>query len=285
MSTKPKLVEAGAPVPVVQERSMWGDLDYADQTMLQTIKDTVAKGATDAEFRLFVEVCKSTRLNPFKKEVWLIPGGANRAAQIMTGVNGFLAIANSQSQFDGMETSVEREGGKIVSATCKVYRKDRRVPHVVTVYMAEFAKGGPTWSTMPAVMLQKVAKSHALREAFPQVLGGLYTDDEMPREYSEPTSRVVDITPPKAAAKKGETEKQAHTRALIDAGDSWVYDSEQIEVPDTERKALWAKLVASYGAVRDQDGCIHTSQQAMEIATALIHEPGRGPIPTEEGAE
>ena len=35
------------------------------------------------------------------------------------------------------------------------------------------------------MMLQKVAKSVALREAFPQELGGMYTEEEMPDDYAK----------------------------------------------------------------------------------------------------
>ena len=145
---------------------------------------TVAKGATDAEFKMFAEFCRSTGLNPFKKEIWFIK--TNGGVQMMTGINGFLAIANNHPQYDGMEVSINEQNGKLISATAKVYRKDRRIPSTATVYMEEYGKNSPTWKQMPRVMLQKVAKSVALREAFPQELNGIYTQEEMPTEYSQP---------------------------------------------------------------------------------------------------
>ena len=143
---------------------------------------TVAKGATEAEFQMFLEFCKSTGLNPFKKEIWFIKTGAG--VQMMTGINGFLTIANNHPQFDGMTVKIDEQDGKLVSATCTVYRKDRKYPSEATVYYSEYAKNSPIWRTMPRMMLQKVAKSVALREAFPQELGGMYTQEEMPAEYS-----------------------------------------------------------------------------------------------------
>lgn len=147
---------------------------------------TVAKGATEAEFQMFLEFCKSTGLNPFKKEIWFIK--TDKGVQMMTGINGFLAIANRNPNYDGMEVSMDEQDGKLISATAKVYRKDRRYPSCATVYFNEYFK--PTkfkngmWEKMPKMMLQKVAKSVALREAFPQELGGMYTQEEMPAEYS-----------------------------------------------------------------------------------------------------
>ena len=35
------------------------------------------------------------------------------------------------------------------------------------------------WRKMPEVMLEKVALARALRRAFPAMLGGIYTRDEM----------------------------------------------------------------------------------------------------------
>ena len=146
--------------------------------------NTVAKGATEAEFQMFLEFCKSTGLNPFKKEIWFIKTGAG--VQMMTGINGFLTIANNHPQFDGMSVKLDEQDGKLVSATCTVYRKDRKYPSEATVYYSEYAKNSPIWRTMPRMMLQKVAKSVALREAFPQELNGIYTQEEMPQEYELP---------------------------------------------------------------------------------------------------
>lgn len=175
-------------------------INFEDKKIIQTLKSTVAQGLTDEEFFLFAQFCKSTRLNPFKKEIWAIKAG-NRL-QLMTGIAGYLAIANSQKEFDGMETMTEfREDRKPISSTCIVYRKDRTRPHKCTVYFSEYYKPGyngkeSNWDKMPITMLEKVAQAHALREAFPQELNGLYTEEEIPREYSAPVEiKKVEPTP------------------------------------------------------------------------------------------
>ena len=61
--------------------------------MLAALRNTVAPGLTDAEFALFAEIVKTTGLNPVTKEVWAIKAGGR--LQLMTGINGFLRIANS----------------------------------------------------------------------------------------------------------------------------------------------------------------------------------------------
>lgn len=173
------------------------DLVEYKKDEVELLRETVCRGATNAELAMFGNMCKATGLNPFKKEIWFIKSEKG-GVQMMTGINGFLAIANKHPQFDGMEVSLEEKDGKLISATAKVYRKDRQHPSVATVYLQEYFKPSKTgygmWEKMPRMMLQKVAKSVALREAFPQELNSLYTKEEMPIEYSEPRNQVPATT-------------------------------------------------------------------------------------------
>lgn len=170
--------------------------------MLQTLRNTIAPGLTDAEFLLFAEVCKATGLNPITKEIW--PIKVNGRLQPMTGINGFLRIANSHSQFDGMEVSFEWDGKQLVSCTVKVHRKDRKFPSVATAYWSEYSKPSPVWKQMPTVMLSKCAKSLAIREAFIQELGGLYTAEEMPSSFAAPIPQAPEGMEPAVSTKTGE---------------------------------------------------------------------------------
>lgn len=185
-------------------------IDYNSKEVLETLKATVAKDATPAEFAMFVEFAKSTGLNPYKKELWFIKDGQGRV-QMMTGINGFFAIANSHPQFDGLECDVELDkGGHPVKATAKAYRKDRRIPSVGIAIMAESKRSSPVWQQQPSVMLSKVAKARALREAFPQELNGLYTDDEYTPEKVTPVAQIV------IAPKKDEKEQTPTRYAFPD---------------------------------------------------------------------
>lgn len=193
----------------MSDSALTSTINYNDEKALRLIQNTIAPTATPEEFGMFVEYCKSTGLNPFKKEIWFIktPGyrkkdGTNAPArvQIMTGINGYLAIANRHSQFDGMECTVEyKEKGDskvIVGATAKVYRKDRKYPSIATALWEEYYKPNPygnkgVWEQMPSIMIAKCAKSLALREAFPQELNGLYTEEEMPAAYQVPKATVA----------------------------------------------------------------------------------------------
>lgn len=181
-------------------------LEKKASSRLAVLRNTVAQGATDAEFAMFLEVCKGTKLNPFKREIWFIKSNSytNKKGErvegkvmIMTGFNGFLAIANAHPQFDGMQTEIVRkEDGTIEYAETKVFRKDRKYPSTCRAYYREFYKPGnfgkeSQWDKQPTVMISKCSKSHALREAFPQELGGLYTQEEVSVEEPKVTFEQV----------------------------------------------------------------------------------------------
>jgi len=182
-------------------------INYSDNKTIQLIRNTIAPTATADEFGLFIEYCRSTGLNPFKKEIWFIktPGYRKKdgtmtapRVQIMTGINGYMTIANRNPEFDGMTCEILMdESKKIIGATATVYRKDRKYPSVATALMDEYYKPNPygnkgVWEQMPSIMISKCAKSLALREAFPQELGGTYTDAEMPTTHAAP--KVVEVS-------------------------------------------------------------------------------------------
>jgi phage recombination protein Bet len=167
-------------------------INYSDPKVIETLKKTVAVGASDAEFYMFAELCKSTGLNPFKKECWFLK--VNGRVQIMTGVNGFFTIANRHGAFDGYEWGFVAPDGTManeaypkddfIGAWAKVYRKDRKVPTTGVAMLKEYDKRQGTWNQMKRVMIQKCAESVALRKAFPQEMNGLYTEEEMPEKFS-----------------------------------------------------------------------------------------------------
>lgn len=174
-------------------------LNLDDKKVIETIKKTVAVGADEVELSMFLEFCKAAGLNPFKREAWFIKAGGR--AQIMTGLNGYLKIANKHPQFDGMEIDIVEGQLGIEKAICKVYRKDRKYPSVGIALMREYKKGTPIWSQMPSVMLGKVAKCIAIREAFPLETEGTYAEEEMPPEFAavnqatEPAKPQAEVVP------------------------------------------------------------------------------------------
>ena len=154
------------------------------------------------EFKLFTELCKVRKLNPFLKEAYCIKFG-DQPAQIVVGKDAVLKRAVLNPSFDGIESGVivqnintgdiiERAGTfylrdseRIVGGWAKVYRKDWTHPTYCSVAFDEVAnrkKDGQlnsNWAGKGATMVEKVAKVRALRETFVEDLGGMYEADEM----------------------------------------------------------------------------------------------------------
>lgn len=169
------------------------------------IKHTIAKGATDDELKLFIQVCKGANLNPFLKQVFLVPrwdskeGKEIRAIQV--SIDGFRAIAESSGTYAGNddpiyegESDIEISVGKDTKAVKKitvpgsakvsVYKivGDHRYPFTATARWSEYypgAKMGFQWHARPYLMLGKCAEALALRKAFPKLLSGMYAQEEM----------------------------------------------------------------------------------------------------------
>ena len=157
---------------------------YADPGMIQTLKDTVAKGSTDSQFRMFIEVCRATGLNPFLKEIWFVP-----SVGVMAGRDGYLRVANDHPMFDGMETLVERNEQNIpIKATCSVWRKDRAHPIKCEAYYSEYKKAGQVWNTYPSAMISKVAEVLALKRSFS--INGVVTEEEIGAQVVEENTKT-----------------------------------------------------------------------------------------------
>jgi phage recombination protein Bet len=271
-------------------------VNFDDPKMVKILKATVAQGATDEEFALFAELCKSTGLNPFKREVWFIKtkGYTKRDGtvtepklQVMTGINGYLAIANKHPMFDGMETEVSRDEKthKPIRSITKVYRKDRKFPHIAEAYFDEYYQptysGKPgIWDLKPGIMIAKVSKSIALREAFAQELGGLYTEEEMPAEYGKD---AVDVTPDKPAPKAlgclsadeltpTQEQLEARTNKAMKEGRAYQYDLTRIAAAcqnQNDKRKLFGLLRAK-GIVTSPDNKTgFTFDAVLELAEYL----------------
>ena len=149
------------------------------------IKQTVAKGTTDAELAYFLSVAKSAGLNPFNKEVWCYKDNKNNLL-VFAGRDGFLSKAQSNPAFNGIRSSEVKEKdtfsldiannkidhkfgvgerGKTIGAYAIVFRKDGE-PTIEWADFATYNKGYNTWKTNPDEMIKKVAESHSLKKAF-----------------------------------------------------------------------------------------------------------------------
>ncbi len=159
------------------------------------------------EFKLFTELCKVRKLNPFLKEAYLIKYTDKQPAQIVVGKDAILKRAVLNKQYNGREQGiiVQKEDGTIeerkgtfklpnetlVGAWAKVFRKDWEHPTYISVSFDEVAqrKGDGTlnsnWASKSATMVEKVALVRALRETFVEDLGGMLDADEVWQEPAQ----------------------------------------------------------------------------------------------------
>lgn len=159
-----------------------------------TIRDTVAKGATDNELKMFLHLSQTYGLDPFAKEIWFIKAGGQPV--IMTSRDGYLKIANNDKGYEGMVSDVVYEGdsfqktvdgvshtygvgkrGGILGAYALVYKQGTRFPAYVFAPFRDYNKGNNVWRQYPHAMILKVAESMALKRAFS--LSGLVTREEI----------------------------------------------------------------------------------------------------------
>ncbi len=150
------------------------------------IKNTVAKGTTNTELAFFLNVCKTTDLNPFIKEIWCYK---DKMGNLITFASrdGFLKKAQMNKAYAGIRSSEVCENddfllnipegkinhiidfksarGKIIGGYAMVFRKGGE-PTIEWADINTYDKKQNAWSTHKSEMIKKVAEVHALKKAF-----------------------------------------------------------------------------------------------------------------------
>jgi phage recombination protein Bet len=165
------------------------------------VRKFICPTATEQEIYFFLQLCKAQQLNPFLREVYLIKYGSSPAT-IVTGKETFTKRASRIESYAGFKAGlivlgdcaepVYREGSfyikdkeHLAGGWAEVYRAGLSVPVRAEVSFEEYVQrktdGSPNrfWAEKPATMIRKVAIVQALREAFPEEFGGLYSPEEM----------------------------------------------------------------------------------------------------------
>lgn len=182
------------------------------------VRNLICPSADQKEVALFLQLCKSQRLNPFVKDAYLVKYGSN-PAQMITNYQVFNRRACKNENYAGIENGVvvlrngeivHKDGSAVYKAAgetllggwAKVYFKDNRKPAYAEVALDDYSTGKSNWSKMPGVMIEKCAKAAAWRLAFPDDFQGMYVSEEMQQaqpqqveSYTEPVQAFADPAP------------------------------------------------------------------------------------------
>lgn len=187
------------------------------------VNSYIAKGKplSAQECFLFIQLCKFRKLNPFVGEAYPVKFGTE-PAQLIVGKSAFMRKAHENPKYKGHKAGIivtrdkevlELEGSfklptdVLVGGWAEIYKTDSEIPIKETVSLAEYNKGQSTWKQIPCTMIRKVALCHALREAFPDEMGGMYGEEEMGQTR---------INIPKEDVEKSDLEKELENEVIIE---------------------------------------------------------------------
>ena len=168
------------------------DVDPTD--LANTLTNTVFKKATNDELLSLLIVANQYKLNPFTKEIYAFPAKGGGIVPVV-GVDGWARIINDNPLCDGIQFEQNEE-----SCTCKIYRKDRTHPTVVTEYLDECQGVSEPWKRYPKRMLRHKALIQCARVAFG--FSGIYDEDEAHRidACQTPVTKTIEPEQPNGYA-------------------------------------------------------------------------------------
>jgi phage recombination protein Bet len=196
---------------VRQERGLETSQGFSHD-QIDILKNSICRGVSDDEFKIFLMACQKTQLDPFMRQIYAVkrkskkPDGSwGETMTIQTGIDGFRLIAERTEKYaPGPKPTYEYdENGKLISATAYVKKLTKDGTWHIVEAEAHFdeyvqtyndkqsgeKKSNDFWTTKGRIMLAKCAESLALRKAFPAEMSGIYTKEEMEQ------ANTLDATP------------------------------------------------------------------------------------------
>lgn len=170
------------------------------ETQVQLVKDQIMREASDGDLMLFLQVSSHRGLDPFMKHIYAVQYGGKWSYQV--SIDGLRLIAQRSGRYrgqtepqwcgpDGKWVDVWLKDEPPAAARVGVWIEGNPQPLMAVALYRNFVvtdrNGNPNsfWRKMPDHMLAKCAESQALRKAFPEEAGGLYTSDEMGQAASD----------------------------------------------------------------------------------------------------
>ena len=268
-------------------------------------RSEICRSASDDDITLFIHTAQRTGLDPWARQIYMRWNERAGRMQTLTTIDGYRAIADRTGELDGQDAPMWCGDDKVwhdvwtastppVAARIVVYRKGIARGFVGVARFASYVvleRNEPTdaWKRMPDVMIAKCAEAIALRKAFPNQLGGLYTGDEMdhviasigtPRQSDHRAIERRDAGPPesnKPAEPCIELDSDALAKLFKEIANASSMKELGKHLPTLRKLVLWQKRAArvAWRAKRDsllqlpqdQDSPATTTQEAAVCAS------------------
>lgn len=203
---------APEPVQPHQREAMYAGYHPAE---VDLIRRTIAPEATEHELALYLRLCRTYGLDPFRRELVLEKRRRRRAdgsgydvtPVFITTRDGYLKAAMRDPGYGGLISGVVCEGdtfeldaqqfrvvhrfgarrGKILGAWAIAYHRER--PPVVAYVPVEeyYDANSDTWRKHPSAMIQKVAEVFVLRRQYS--ISGIVAREEVGRDLTDDRPR------------------------------------------------------------------------------------------------
>lgn len=228
---------------------------------IQVLKNTICRGASDAELQLFTYACQDTGLDPFLKQIWAIMRKVKvddhyeQQLTIQIGIDGYRVMRDRIKDkdgvplFDGMDGPVWSDDGETWFdfpaarpnyAKVAVYRRGISRPFVAVARLDAYEQDSPLWKKMAAEQLAKCAEALAYRRAFPAEMAKL------------PSGAVADYDPPELVDAPAPSPQVASPKAEP----SDVIEGEVIEAVTDEQLATITEWTETLNEKRKAAGVV-----------------------------
>lgn len=252
-------------------------IDFNNE-QLDLIKRYIAKGATDDELKIFLNVCKTRGLDPFSRQIYAVPreewdkDSNSRISKmsIQVSIDGFRLIAERSGKYagqfgpfwcdeDGIWSDFWIKNKPPLAAKIGVIRSDFKETLWAVArfdsYVAKKYDGKlmSLWAKMPELMIAKVAEALALRRAFPAELSGLYTSEEMAQASNEQEDVKIAYGDKTRKTKKEQISTIYAQNTIDTGGQTWSVPLSEDELPKCEVREATIVSPHQEPASREED--------------------------------
>ncbi len=240
------------------------------ETQWRTLTNSLFPGAAPESVAMVIDYCHARKLDPLKKPCHIVPIRVKDARSgqwvtrdvVMPGIYEYRTTAHRTGKYLGRSEFAfgpdKAQAGVTAPEWCAVtvYRWNpdirERAAFPVVVYFSECVgvnkedRANERWSKAPRQMLMKCTEAAALREAFPEELGGESTAEEMDGQHvidaapaptiQQPQRKSETSTGPAGGARDGQPEPPPSTGTPVVEGEPVVASESAVRIVDMARR-------------------------------------------------